>query len=311
MQYGSTIDGNHAAITQASLMASLPTGLRYWTDFLGEKDIPVLRQTVRALLEARERAEGINMRDLSAIILLDPLMTVNLLRFTTLHHAKRKLQDISTVEHALMMLGVEPFFEHFSRLDIVEDRLKLHPQALLGLLQVVGRARRAARYAADWAAWRCDLHSEELAVAALLSDLAEMLLWCFSPEQVLEIRALQTRNPTMRSADAQRAVLRFRLGQLQAALCESWQLPELLLSLMDESHAERPRVKNVKLAVDLARHSANGWDDPALPDDYKAIAALMRVDEATVLARIGLTSPGSAGEPGPAVRTTSTRSTPS
>ncbi len=43
------------------------------------------------------------------------------------------------------------------------------------------------------------------------------------------------------------------------------------------ANADQPRVRNVQLAVNLARHSANGWDDAALPDDYKDIGELLRV----------------------------------
>jgi hypothetical protein len=75
---------------------------------------------------------------------------------------------------------------------------------------------------------------------------------------------------------------------LQRQLCREWELPELLASLMDNTHSERPRVRNVKLAADLARHSADGWDDPALPDDFRAIAALMNIDDNTLRIRLGL-----------------------
>lgn len=268
-----------------------PLSYESWAEFLSEKEVPVLRQTARAITEARERADNLHVRKLAALILHDPLMSLRLLRYTARHHARRKLQDVATVEHAVMMLGVEPFFRQFQHFDVVEDQLKAHPQALLGLLQVIRRAQRASRFAWDWATWRCDLNGEEIAVAALLHDLAEMLVWCFAPEKALAIQTLKKANPAMRSADAQKAVLGFPFNALQTALCQRWQMPELLLDLMDDSHAERPRVKNVKLAVDLARHSSEGWNDPALPDDLKAIASLMRVDEETVKLRIGLKSP--------------------
>ncbi|MGH7461880.1 MAG: HDOD domain-containing protein [Longimicrobiales bacterium] len=118
--------------------------------------------------------------------------------------------------------------------------------------------------------------------------MAEVLMWCFAPQQALEIVALQNANPAMRSTDAQTAVLGFSLNELQKVLCKNWELPELLLSLMDDAQRDRPRVKNVKLAVDLARHSANGWGDPALPDDFAAIAKLMNIDHETLMRRLGL-----------------------
>ncbi|KIF79821.1 HDOD domain-containing protein [Noviherbaspirillum autotrophicum] len=272
-------------------MTTSPTGLAPWIQRLSNQEIPVLRQTARALADVRQYADSVGVRKIAAIVLNDPLMTARVLRFVASRRSRRQLQDLSTVEHAVMMLGVEPFFHHFAQFDIIEDRLKPYPQALLGLLHVVRRAQRAARYALDWATWRHDLNSEEVAIAALLHDLAEMLVWCASPQQALGIQALQADNLAMRSADAQTAVLGFAFNDLQTVLCKDWQLPELLANLMDDKHAGRGRVKNVKLAVDLARHSAHGWDDPALPDDFRAIAALMNIDEATLQLRLGLPRP--------------------
>ena len=47
--------------------------------------------------------------------------------------------------------------------------------------------------------------------------------------------------------------------------------------MQDEALNEQ-RVRNVTLAVNLARHSANGWDDAALPDDYHDVAEFLRMD---------------------------------
>jgi hypothetical protein len=57
---------------------------------------------------------------------------------------------------------------------------------------------------------------------------------------------------------------------------------------MDSKNAENPRVRNVKLAVDLARHSANSWSDAALPDDLKGIRELLRINQQTLVRRLGL-----------------------
>lgn len=268
------------------------SGIEAWTEFLVEQEAPVLRQTVHAIAEAREHVDRIHVREIADIVLRDPMMTARVLRFSARHRGRRQLQDLSTIEHAVMMLGVEPFFHHFSQFDVVEDHLTSQPQALLGMLQVVRRAQRAMRYAQDWATWRCDLNCEEVAVAALLHDLAEMLVWCNAPEHALKIQALQKASPAMRSTDAQTSVLGFTMNDLQALVCRKWELPELLLTLMDDAFCEKPRVKNVKLAVDLARHSAHGWDNPALPDDFRAIAALMNIDEDMLRVRLGLVTPG-------------------
>ena len=37
------------------------------------------------------------------------------------------------------------------------------------------------------------------------------------------------------------------------------------------------------LALRLARHTGNGWDNPAIPDDLAEIAALLNISEAAAL----------------------------
>jgi hypothetical protein len=66
-------------------------------------------------------------------------------------------------------------------------------------------------------------------------------------------------------------------------LTVEWQLPELLMNLMDPAQAHTVRVRNVTLAVRLARHSAHGWEAPSLAEDYAAIAELLRMDPAKVM----------------------------
>jgi hypothetical protein len=189
-----------------------------------------------------------------------------------------------------MMLGVTPFFEHFGDLPAVESTLAGQPIALDGLMHVVYRAHHAALYANDWANLRADRNAGEIAIAALLHDITEMLLWCVAPEISLRIAAMQHMDASLRSGAAQTGVLGFALADLQAALIAHWQLPVLLQSLMDDTQATRPRVMNVALAVNLARHSAHGWDDPALPDDYAALEAFLKLPLPEVLARIRRTA---------------------
>jgi len=113
-----------------------------------------------------------------------------------------------------------------------------------------------------------------------------MLMWCFNPLPMLEIRHRQEADKTLRSAVLQEQVLGFKGVDLQRALVAHWNLPQLLQDMTDPAQAERPRVKNVMLAINLARHSANGWDDAALPDDYKDIAGLLRMKPEEIQAMV-------------------------
>ena len=259
-----------------------------WVAYLNAAEIPILRQTARRLDEARQNIDRINGRDIAAIVLQDPLLAVRVLAYIQPFRGKHLRSDITTIGNAIMMLGVEPFFRRFESPITIESLLKNEPQALLGVLHVIRRVQRASRYAHDWAFERHDMNTEEVALAALLHDLAEILLWCFAPRLAIEIRALQNADKTLRSATAQQQVLGIHLFDLQLALCDAWQLPELLKTLMDDANAELPRVRNVVLAVNLARHSANDWTNPALPDDFYAIEKLMHIDRKTLRERLSL-----------------------
>lgn len=266
----------------------LPASLDAWVDLLGRVEIPVLRRTIRELEQLRANEDTVSGREIARVVLQDPLMAVKVLAYLEAHRRRRQTTDITTIDRAVMMLGITPFFRNFETLTAVEDQLAQHPQALLGLLKVVGRARHAAHYARDWAALRHDLDVDDITLAALLRDIAETLLWCFAPPMALQVAAMKNADPALRSRVAQTAVYGFRVIELQLALCHAWKLPELLLRLMDESQAGNARVRNVALAVNLARHAAGGWTDPALPDDFRAIGALLNLTPDAVMMRLGI-----------------------
>ncbi len=270
--------------------------LEGWVGYFADIQPPVLRHTVAELGKLRENADRVNGRVLANVILQDPMMTLRVLAYIERHRRKSQTADITTIERALMMIGIEPFFREFEFLPLVEDSLKPHPQALLGLLRVIARARRASHWAREWAIMRHDLDVDEITVAALLHDIAEILMWCFAPTLALEVRRMQERDRALRSATAQQAVYNVPLQTLQLALAKAWHLPQLLITLMDRSNAQHPRVRNVALAVDLARHSANGWDDAALPDDFKAIEELLHISHETLMRKLGLDSPTAAND---------------
>lgn len=259
-------------------------GLENWVTFLSRADIPVLKWSSRDLNTLHQDSDKLNARSMAEVIARDPLMTAKLLRYLQSHKHRSQTSEIVQVEQALMMLGLEVFFNKVPPQPPVETELHTHLDALTQLLHVVHRAQRASTYARDWAVvYLHDMHYEEVRVAALLHDLAEMLMWCFAPVAMLQIRSIQQHDKALRSRAVQEQVLGFALTDLQKALAQEWKLPELLLTLMDEGHRKHPRVRNVVLAVNLARHSANGWDDAALPDDYRDIGELLRLPAIEVM----------------------------
>lgn len=248
-----------------------------WAAYFLRAEIPVLASTAEALEEMRVNEDAVDANLLGEAIAYDPLMTLKVMAHVAALRSGRRVTDAETVTAALVLLGITPFFRTFGPQPTVEDRLQQLPAALNGLQAVLHRAERAAKFALGFAVHRMDHDAAVIHQAALLHDFAEMLLWCHAPALALEIAARQTAEPTLRSAIAQREVLRIELADLQQTLMKAWHLPELLISLSDDKKAHTPQVRNVLLAIRLARHTARSWDNAALPDDIADIAALLNL----------------------------------
>lgn len=270
-------------------MLSKPfTELNSYVAYFRSVEFPVLRRTEHELAELQTDEDRLSARQIAGVVLQDPLMALNLLIHLQRNRRRSQNHDITTIDRAIMMLGVTPFFTRFATLGTIEAQLAKHPRALLGVLKVIARAKRAAQFARDWAIQRHDIDTDEITVAALLHEVAEIACWCFAPGLMQNILELQKANPGMRSALAQQSVMNITMSDLQLALVREYELPELLVTLMDTAHSESPRVRTVVLASDLARHAANGWDDPALPDDLRSISDLLHLDPFILLNRLGV-----------------------
>jgi HD-like signal output (HDOD) protein len=176
-----------------------------------------------------------------------------------------------------VMLGIPPFFRAFETVTSSEDWLQDRPSAVLGFERVLRRSRRAARFATSFAVHRMDHDVAVISLAALLHDFAELLLWLRAPELAQTIAQRQLADPTLRSADVQRELLNIELPDLQHDLMQRWSLPALLVRITDQEHNDTQQVRNVHLAIRLARHSSQGWDNAALPDDVRDTAALLNI----------------------------------
>jgi len=257
--------------------------LQAWTAHFLAAPLPVLADTAELLETYRDNEDAVDAHLLAGTVAADPLMSLKLLAHVAGVRSPRSTTDPETVTAALVLLGITPFFRAFGPQSTVDEHLAGQPEALLGLGEVLKRAHRGAAFALAFAVHRMDHDAQVLHAAALLHDFAEMLLWLHAPALALQIATAQRQDPTLRSATVQRELLHIELLDLQQALMRAWHLPELLVHINDERHAETAQVRNVALAVRLARHTARGWDNAALPDDVRDIAALLNLGEAPTL----------------------------
>lgn len=248
-----------------------------WADAFDRLGMPVLESTAAAIDEFRPIEDAVDAHMLADAINDDPLMTLKLLRHVASRRSARATADAETVTAAMVLLGITPFFRAFEVLPSVEQRLSQHPAALEGLMSVMRRSHRSARFALGFAVHRMDHDAPVIHEAALLHDFAEMLLWVHAPSLALEIQHRLALDASLRTVDAQRSVLHASLADVQQDLMQRWRLPELLVRISGDQASSAAQVRNVQLAIRVARHSAIGWDNPALPDDLVELGHLLNL----------------------------------
>jgi HD-like signal output (HDOD) protein len=267
--------------TPTSYLTAPLRDLDAWTRYFRDAQIPVLAKTSQALEALRADEDNVDAIMLGATIECDPLMSLKLLAYVASKRRANTDDDTATetesITTSLVMTGISPFFNNFGLQPTVEDHLHDQPLAMEGLHTLLTRAYRAAQFAAGFAIHRGDTDAEVIRLAAFLHDFAEMLMWCHAPTLQLQIADAQRADPTLRSAAVQRATLNIELDDLSHALMKLWHLPELLVRISDGRHADTAIVRNVVLAVRLARHTTHGWDNAAVPDDIEDIAKLLNV----------------------------------
>jgi HD-like signal output (HDOD) protein len=249
-----------------------------WAALFDPSDLPVLASTVERLAEAREREDFVDAHGLAQLVSADPLMTLKLLSHVGWLRRGREGGEPETVTAALVMLGITPFFKHFASVRSVDEQLARHAGAQAGFDAVLDRSHRASSFATAFAAQRLDHDVAVIGSAALLHDFAELLLWLSVPEAASAMRERQLQDSGLRSTEVQKEVLGITLSELQHELMVRWRLPKLLSQIADDTHHnDSAQVRNVVLAVRLARHTVGGWDNPALPDDVRDIAELLHL----------------------------------
>ncbi len=259
-----------------------PRDLAGWRACFDAAQLPVLASTARFLEDWRLTEDAADAHSLAETLATDPLMMLKLLAHVAELRRGREGSEPETATEALVMLGITPFFRAFGPQPVAEEWLAQDEAALAGFTEVLRRSHRAANFAIGFAVHRLDHDAAVIHEAALLHDFAELLLWLHAPSLALEIQHRQRADPTLRSAAVQREVLGIELVDLQHALMQAWRLPGLLVRITD-NHAPAAaqgghmQLRNVLLAIRVARHSAHGWDNAALPDDVRDIAEMLHL----------------------------------
>ena len=230
-----------------------------WAAYLTAQDLPVMARskTLLAELEA-DQAKSLSVRDLTDLANGDPFLCLCLLREAESRRSSRLGHETTTPLAAVMQIGMTGFRELLMSSPETDESLR-------GLADCESRAAVAGRLAAKWSGARADISPDELVMAALLSEIGELLLWHFAPE--LPQAALDALNSgeARRSAEAQELRCGFKFKDLTLKCAEIWRLPQIIVQLIRGTDTTRANIARV--CINTARHLSASEINAALPDD--------------------------------------------
>lgn len=235
-------------------------GVDQWAAYLSNHELPCMPRSKAQLLEREsELGEQLSARDLADIAGADPFLCLRLLRAAESRRSQRLGHETTTPLGAVMQLGTDTFHK------LLRDCPATNEENA-GLAACEARSHLASRLALRWGTARADLQPDEIAMAALLSEIGELLLWSFAPELPLAALEALHSGRAQRSIQAQMDVCGFRFKDLTLKCASIWNLPPLLPQLI--RGIDNTRANLSRLCIDTARHLASGGHhDPALPSD--------------------------------------------
>ena len=221
-------------------------GAAQWAAYFEHQALPVLPRSKQLLAELEASAgELLSPKNLSDIVLQDPMLCLLLLREAERRKSSRLGRETTTALAAILQLGVR----QFSRLLLSSPEID---EGNAGLIKVEMRASLASHIARAWSTGRMDINPDEVAVAALLGGTGDLLLWAYAPEIPARAEAELHSGRARRSAQAQQQACGFTFKELTLLCAERWHLPALLIQLLRGADTLRARL--TRTCSNTARH---------------------------------------------------------
>jgi len=222
---------------------------------LTAQPLPIFEHSAHAFRKVGSQG-GSTFEAYGDIILKDPGLALHTLSQLQATANQPFHTEISSMTQATMLLGID----RAKRLTTGHPQLErtLSGFAKAGYIRTACRAFHAAFQAWDWAHIKNDHAPDEILLATLLHDVAEMALWVAAPEQMHQFRKLMLKDG-LPTDEAQYIAFGESLEHFSREIAAHWHLPGLVNDALRPENASQPRVRGVMLAVQLARSTERGW----------------------------------------------------
>lgn len=204
-------------------------GVNQWVEYLRDKEFPVRQATRAALAEMQalspEEKERLCALDIREVVYGDPYLALKILRRAEERRSRQLGRDTTTPLAAVLQTGYDEIIH------IVSASTDLGEHAP-GCRKCEARSVLAGSIGRAWAEHRADISPDEVAMAALLADIGELLLWHYAPEMTDKETQIRDWNETFWALNHRPSEMEFTFRQLTVALAQAWELPNLVVMLI-------------------------------------------------------------------------------
>lgn len=234
-----------------------------WVAYLKVQDIPIMPRSRYLILAMAEGGDQLSSpKELARIVTGDPFLALRSLRYAEARRSRRLGSDTTTPMASLMQIGVDGLLEIARDSPLCDD-------SLVGLVECEFSSASASYIARAWSAHRADVSPDEIALAALLADIGEMMLWHFATEIPECVQGEAKSGRALSQLQAQLQGAGFSFKALSLALAEAWALPPLITQLIRGVDSVRANI--ARLASATAKHIQTNPENPALPSDIISV----------------------------------------
>ncbi|MCB0320813.1 MAG: HDOD domain-containing protein [Bdellovibrionales bacterium] len=249
-----------------------------WADKIQNEGLSSFTETAQRISEIAA-CDDADLNELSKLIMRDAGMATKVLQASNSAFRMRK-GKVSTVSHALVMLGVEEV-KHICLASSFVDGL-LQGSENQELIDEMSRTFHAATQSRLLALRRGDRRTEEVFIGALMASLGPLAFWRVGGEVALELKQrYESANKPFEVIE--RDFLGFALSELSDELARRWNLHQFMPKRDSEDRTECLRAIEVHYSTRLARYLARGWDDELVKELIAEMRSSLGLSEHAVL----------------------------
>lgn len=269
-------------------------GLEAWLQSLSAQDLPTFNSVVREICEV-SKSDLSRSEDLSKIILRDANLTSRVLKIANSVHYNTSFEPIKTVSRAIVKLGFDNLQTITLASSLIETFLRGKPQELL--IKSMARTFHAAVQAKAMVAHLDNESREQVFIAALLSNIAELALLSSSKEVAVTFITKRNANPEAEKHLSQE-FLGADLQLLNQQLIKDWLLSDIISDVCNQRNETSLCVRAVLLGNEISKHIYKGLGHPDMIKLCQQLSNLcnismaeakkqivLKADEASVIAK--------------------------